>query len=342
MQDRDASASSSGLEPRGRATRAGLLLGYLVVSLFLVVACVAIWVHHTRAEAVEGHRELASISQLVTNEVADWLAERREDASYFSDPIIAGPLSEVAEVASGHADETTLERLSASLERLRVRHGATALFFVDAHGAVRLSFPRQGAEASGATLALAASAVSSGQVAVSKLGSHGEASGHTIELAGPVVAPGGEAEGGPPPVVGAIVVRYDTGKVLGPVLATWSTHSMSGRVLLAWKEADGWAWLDGRTGKVATTSSSGGGEEVAYLARDLEEPVATVWHEGAGAREQVGLWQEVPDTPWRVVVEMSAREAEAGGGSATFYLSLALALSLAMGGAMALQLWATR
>jgi hypothetical protein len=339
MQTRGGSALPPGAEPRRRRSRAGLVLGYFVIGLLLVAACIAIYVYHSRAEAVEGHRELSSIAQLVSNELADWLAERREDAAYFSDPIIAGPL---AEVASDRAGETTLERLRASLERLRARHGAAALFFVDAHGAVRLSFPDQGAEPSSATLALADSALRSGRAEVSELGSHERGLGHAIEFAGPVAAQEGGDPDGAAPVAGVIVVRYEVEKVFGPMLAAWSHHSGTGRALLVWKEAGGWAALDGRSGKIETASSTDAPGELARLARGFERPAATVWHEGSGAGEKVAQWQEVQGTPWRVIVEMRAREAEAGSGMAGFYLSLALALALALGGFLALKLWSTR
>jgi hypothetical protein len=339
MQTSESSTSPSRVEARPRRTRSGLLLGYLVIILALVAACIAIYHHHLRTEAVEGHRELSSIAQLVSDETAGWLAERREDAAYFSDPIIAGPL---AEVASDRADEMTLKRLRASLERLRVRHGAAALFFVDAHGAVRLSFPDQGVEPTSSTLALANSALRSGQVAVSELGPGEPGLGRMIELAGPVVAQQDGDQGGGAPVVGVIVVRYQLEKVLGPILATWSHHSSTGRVFLVWQEAGGWAWLDGRTGKIGTSSSAGAARLLSHLAGDFEHPAGTVWHEGSGSREQIAQWQEVQGTPWRVLVEMQAREAEAGNGMVDLYLALALALALALGGVVALNLWSTR
>jgi hypothetical protein len=313
-----------------------VFLGYLIIVLALGVASIAIYRQHLRAEAVESQRELSVIGKLVSNELGDWLVERREDADYFSDPIIAGP---IADLVSDRADEATRARLGASLDRLRVRHGAAALFLFDAQGAVRLAFP-QGASLSDSTTSVVHEALSSRKVAVSELRSTESHRSHDIEFAGPVLVPTGD-DAAAPAMVGVIVVRYEIEKTLGPILATWTQHSRTGRVLLVWPEANTWGWLDGSKETGNASPSADQAAEATNARHASQQPAALVWHEGHGTAEKVDLWQKVAGTPWRVIVQMDAREAKAGGSAPTYYL-LALAFALALACILALHLWSAR
>ncbi|MFZ2490629.1 MAG: hypothetical protein WA208_04005, partial [Thermoanaerobaculia bacterium] len=179
---------------------------------------------------------LGAVADLKTQQVADWLSERRGNAERASVSPFMAPESEAWLARGAPADETAA-RLTKRLEGLMTTHRWSSVFLVDRQGEVKIDL-RKGKGDYTASRELALRAMESRQVVWRDF--HRNTDG---EIALAFFAPLLVQDGDGGRAVAAIVMELDPSARLYPLVATWPLPARTGESLLVRQDGDSVLYL---------------------------------------------------------------------------------------------------
>ena len=276
-------------------------------ALALVAALIAFVTAGTVLHDFKRHRDagvarLTTVAGLKTQQVADWLGERRGDLGFLSSSRLLGNLYRLWQE---RRDSESRDQLLARLEQFRANKGYQTALLFDGEG-------RAWDSATGAVVAVdpalgAVARTTSGGGQVKSVAAFPDAQGN-VQLH--VLAPLASSQRNPLPV---IALRIDPASYLFPMLQTWPTPSASAETLLFRSEGERIVHL----GQMRDHGGAAAAPNLSLATPQLLEAKALRGETGNGglvegddyrAVPSIGVVRAVPETDWFVIAKIDRTE----------------------------------
>ncbi len=291
--------------------------GLLLVALLL--GGIRFWQAEKAGVERKARENLAAVSMLKSQQIADWRRERLADAGditagYFMSEAVGRWL---ARPQAGTAD------FMPRLRRLQERGRLADIRIVDGAGKVRFGLAGQPGELHAAPRAALAVALRQGQPEMTDLYRDGTGSPR-IDVIAPLLARDGR-------IIGAAILQIAADKTLYPMLQTWPTPSASAETLLVRRDGDAVLFLNDLRHRPDSAL------KLRLPLADAEVPAARAALGRTGAfagRDYRGVpvlsvLAAIPDSPWLLVAKIDNDEVY---GDWRNYSTLLLALMAAVFG----------
>jgi PAS domain S-box-containing protein len=323
---------------RGLQRDSALVPVAIFVALAVGVGATGYYEYQTQADLVRqgAERDIGAIADLKTQQITNWLAERRAHATaLMSDPFMAADVHEF--LSQGARDTPVRARILARMEAAHKAYGYVALVLLDPEGHRHLvagtveSLPSR-------ELELAGEALRRQDVVLSEL--HWDQSAGrrfvSLEIFAPLLlrsATGTSA-------VGVIYLDADVSKDLYPLIRGWLTPSGSAEALLVRREGDQIVYLndlrDRPRASLSLRTPLDQKQQVGALAlRNGEGTYHGLDYRGV---EVVAAARSVPGTSWMMVARVDAAEVYAPITALATRVSVIVGLLIALGG-VGIGLW---
>jgi PAS domain S-box-containing protein len=289
-----------------KSDRPAFLLFALIFALFTIglLAIGSVYFKdYERQFREEVDRQLASISELKVNELAQWRKERQGDASVFYHN--SAFASEVRQYLENPQDQRLKKQLITWLQRLQQFYQYERVFLLDTQGNERISIPEQ-IEPTGPILAQQIqNALQSNSVTMVDF--YLESSDQRPRLA--MLVPLHDEENGGQ-AVGILAFRMNPDTYLYPFIRRWPTQSKTAETLIIRREGNEALFLNQlrfSTNRILTF-------RVPLTARTMPAVKAALGEtgivEGLDYRgvPVVAALNPVPDSPWFLVARMDSAE----------------------------------
>jgi PAS domain S-box-containing protein len=259
---------------------------------------------HLRLRAEE---ELKAIAQLKVSQIVKWRAERLADASILVEDSF---LAEAIAKWLRRPDPGEREKLLAHFRSLRQHYGYRDVLLVDGPGSVRLSLGGWRCPLCEEAAAALATARDARQAVLTDLHAGPAAAPRHLAAIAPVV--GGNA--GEADLRAAIILPWDAGDFLDPLIMSWPVLSASAETLLVRREGDKVLFLNElrhRQDTALKLSIPLTRTEVPAVAAVLGAKGVVSGTDYRGV-EVISVVQNIPDSPWFLVAKVDTAELFAG------------------------------
>lgn len=315
-----------------------LVPGLVFLALALGVGATGYYEYRTQAQVMRARaeRDIGAIADLKTQQITQWLAERRAHASaLMNDSSLAADAHEF--LGRGARETPVGARIRARLEAAQKAYGYEAVVLLGQDGFRHLL---AGAVESLASreLELAGEALRRKDVVFSEL--HWDMSAGrrfvSLEIFAPLILGSGSGS----TAVGVIYLDADVSKDLYPLIRGWLTESGSAEALLIRREGDEIVYLNDLRHRARTSLSLraplGESQQVGALA--LTRGEGTYLGLDYRGVEVLAAARAVPGTSWMMVARVDAEEVYAPIAALATRVSAIVALLIAIGG-VGIGLW---
>jgi len=279
--------------------------------------------------------ELSAIAAAKTEQIANWLAERQNDAQVFaSDPVF---VKEVGTwLTAGAPADSRARLLRNRLTALKEIHDFAAVALLDEQGQVRLATDSDVVDRD--RQALIISALNANRVEFSDLyqTNHAVAAAAAIDIVAPVSADN-HPHGTP---IAALYFHIDPQQYLFPLIQSWPTPSASAEVFIVRREGNRIRFLNElrhrkNTALTLSLPLSEATLPAAMAARGQEGFVEGLDYRGIPV---LAVVSPVPNSPWFLVAKVDAQEVHAPLDTIAGLMGLLVALFIT-GAGIGLGLW---
>jgi len=249
--------------------------------------------------------ELATIADMKAQQITNWLAERRGDATVIAQ---GAPFqAQLQRFLSGGASAPSAEDLQSWLAVIQRSYGYRRIILFDAEGRTRISVPDGGAQAFGqAERPEIEKALNAHDVLLQDL--HQDPGQSEIHLS--LWIPVRMAKGGPR-ADGALMLMIDPRDFLYPIIQAWPTRSVSAETLLVRRDGDDVLFLNDLRHQAHTAMRLRypvTGHEAMPAVRAIQGMEGLV--EGLDYRKVpvLAVLKQVPGTSWSMVAKVDVDE----------------------------------
>ncbi len=293
-------APTVGMPVSARPSRLALAL----VSALIVAVTAGTVLHDFKRHRDAGVARLTTVAGLKTQQVADWLGERRGDLGFLSSSRL---LSNLYRQWQERGDSDSRDQLLGRLEQFRLNKGYQSALLFDGEGRAWDSAAGVATVVDPALSAVARATATTGQI--KPIASFSDAEGN-VQLY--VLAPLANAKRNPLPV---IALRIDPATYLFPMLETWPTPSASAETLLFRSEGERIVYLGqmrnrNHGGAPATLNLSLATPRLleARALRGEAEQGGLVEGDDYQSVPSIGVSRAVPETDWFVIAKIGRTE----------------------------------
>ncbi len=281
-----------------------LVLGFTVLSLWIIVVGVFYYRHHERQLRIRIEQQLSAITELKVDELAQYRKERLGDAAiFFKNPAFSGLVQRFIDHPE---DAEAQQQLRTWLDKSQSdQYDLVCLF--DAQGAVRMSVPAGRTPVSSAVLQRIPEVLQSGRLTFQDFNRNEHDQRPYLTLLVPILdADRGQA-------LGVVALRIDPETYLYPFIKRWPTPSRTAETQLVRREGNDVVFLNElkfqTNTALALRVSLDKTERPAVKAVLKQEGIV----EGLDYRgvPVIADVRAVPDSPWFMVARMDTAEAYA-------------------------------
>ena len=301
---RDGRTSDSPVEPGQPVIEWKREIALSVVAVLVVLAGGIVYLRvELAAMRRTAFNELAAIGDLKAEQIAEWKAERMQDARYFEQaPTVASTLAAFL----AHPDDETKQEMAGLLQPLKEVNSYANVVVFDSRCEVRLSLPADFCP-DAAILQAAREALATRKIALADLHDGAVAQIVCLDFLAPVFRPDGNHDSSP---IGLIAVRVNAGAELSRMIGIWPIPSETAETLLVRRDGDQVVYLS------ELRSRPGAALRLHFPARSPNLPAAMAVRGATGVFEGIdhrgvrvlAAVRQIPDTPWSLVAEVDQQE----------------------------------